>query len=77
MLPALVYRTIEPGQDVEQAYILACNLVLPTGMMGLIIAAMASATASAATSQLNVFAGAFTTAIYQRIINKPLWTASP
>ncbi|WP_282123845.1 sodium:solute symporter family transporter [Algibacter mikhailovii] len=70
MLPALVYRTIQPGQDVEQAYILACNLVLPAGMMGLMIAAMASATASAATSQLNVFAGAFTTEVYQRMFNK-------
>ncbi|CAH8284242.1 Na+/proline symporter [Mariniflexile fucanivorans] len=70
MLPALVYRTINPGQDMEQAYILACNLVLPAGMMGLMVAAMASATASAATSQLNVFAGAFTTEVYQRIFNK-------
>ncbi|MDO6473350.1 hypothetical protein [Maribacter sp. 1_MG-2023] len=70
MLPALVYRTIEPNQDVEQAYILACNLVLPAGMMGLMIAAMASATASAATSQLNVFAGAFTTEVYKRIFNQ-------
>ncbi|OEJ99009.1 Na+:solute symporter [Flavivirga aquatica] len=70
MLPALVYRVIKSGQDVEQAYILACNLVLPAGMMGLMVAAMASATASAATSQINVFAGAFTTEVYQRIFNK-------
>lgn len=69
MLPALVYRVIQPGQDTEQAYILACNLVLPAGMMGLMIAAMASATASAATSQLNVFAGAFTNEVYKRLIN--------
>ncbi|TXG34672.1 sodium:solute symporter family transporter [Seonamhaeicola maritimus] len=70
MLPALVYRVIDPGQDTEQAYILACNLVLPAGMMGLMIASMASATASAATSQLNVFAGAFTTEVYQRLFNE-------
>lgn len=70
MLPALVFRTIQPGQDVEQAYILACQLVLPAGMLGLMIAAMASATASAATSQLNVFAGAFTTEVYKRLFNK-------
>lgn len=69
MLPALVYRVIQPGQDTEQAYILACNLVLPAGMMGLMVASMASATASAATSQLNVFAGAFTTEVYQRLFN--------
>ncbi|MBK1876970.1 sodium:solute symporter family transporter [Pelagicoccus mobilis] len=70
MLPALVFRTIQPDADTEQAYILACKLVLPAGMMGLMIAAMASATASAATSQLNVFAAAFTTEVYHRFINK-------
>jgi Na+/proline symporter len=67
MLPPLVYRTLNPAADVEQAYILSCKLVLPAGMMGLMVAAMASATASAATSQLNVFAGAFTTEVYKRL----------
>ena len=69
MLPALVYRVLDPTADFEQAYILACQMVLPAGMMGLMVAAMASATASAATSQLNVFAGAFTTEVYQRLLN--------
>ncbi|CAA6679674.1 MULTISPECIES: sodium:solute symporter family transporter [unclassified Lentimonas] len=69
MLPPLVYRVLNADADVEQAYILSCQLVLPAGMMGLMVAAMASATASAATSQLNVFAGAFTTEVYQRLIN--------
>lgn len=68
MLPALVFRVLRPGQaDPEQAYILACGMVLPAGMMGLMVAAMASATASAATSQLNVFAGAFTQEFYRRL----------
>lgn len=67
MLPALVFRVLDPTADFEQAYILACQMVLPAGMMGLMVAAMASATASAATSQLNVFAGAFTTEVYQRL----------
>lgn len=67
MIPPLVYRTIEANADPEQAYILACQKVLPVGMIGLMIAAMASATASMATTRLNVFAGAFTE-IYQRII---------
>ncbi len=66
MTPPLIYRAINPNVDSEQAYILACQLVLPTGMIGLMIAAMASATASMATTRLNVFAGAFTE-IYQRI----------
>lgn len=65
MLPPLIYRTIDAGADPEQAYILACKAVLPAGMVGLMIAAMTSATASMATTRLNVFAGAFTE-VYQR-----------
>jgi solute:Na+ symporter, SSS family len=60
---------INPNVDTEQAYILACKFVLPAGMVGLMVAAMASATASMATTRLNVFAGAFTET-YQRMINK-------
>ncbi len=70
MLPPLVFRVLNPNVDTEQAYILACQLVLPAGMMGLMVAAMASATASMATTRLNVFAGAFTTEVYHRVINK-------
>lgn len=68
MLPPMAYRWINPNADYEQAYILASQAVLPAGMLGLMIAAMCSATASMATTQLNVFAGAFTTEIYQRVI---------
>jgi len=67
MLPPMAYRWINPNADHEQAYILASQAVLPAGMLGLMIAAMCSATASMATTQLNVFAGAFTTEFYQRI----------
>jgi len=62
MIPPLLYRVINPEADTEQAYILACKLVLPAGMVGLMVAAMASATASMATTRLNVYAGAFTEA---------------
>lgn len=68
MLPPMAYRVINPGADYEQAYILASQEVLPAGMLGLMIAAMCSATASMATTQLNVFAGAFTTELYHRVI---------
>ncbi len=68
MLPPMIYRTVNPEADYEQAYILACEWVLPPGMIGLMLAAMASATASYATTQLNVYAGAFTTEFYQRIL---------
>ncbi len=54
----------------ERAYILACQAVLPPGMIGLMVAAMISATASMATTQLNVYAGAFTEQVYQRFINR-------
>jgi len=70
MLPPLVYRVVNAEADPEQAYILACQLVLPVGMMGLMVAAMVSATASMATTRLNVFAGAFTSEVYQRLIDK-------
>lgn len=72
MMPPIAFRLIRPlpeGVDPastdavilgEQAYILACQSVLPAGMVGLMVAAMISATASMATTQLNVYAGAFT-----------------
>jgi Na+/proline symporter len=68
MLPPMIFRTINPGAPHEQAYILACQLVLPTGLLGLMVAAMSSATASTATTVLNVYAGAFTTEVYQRLM---------
>ena len=70
MLPPMLYRTIDATADPEQAYIMACQLVLPSGMLGLMIAAMCSATASGATSYLNVYAGAFTTEFYHRQFRK-------
>lgn len=70
MLPPLIYRVLNSEADPEQAYILACQFVLPAGMVGLMVAAMASATASMATTRLNVFAGAFTSEVYHRIINQ-------
>lgn len=68
MIPPLLYRVIQPDVDTEQAYILACKYVLPAGMLGLMVAAMASATASMATTRLNVYAGAFTEAFHRILI---------
>lgn len=64
LTPPLVYRVIDPNANPEQAYILASKLVLPAGMVGLMVAAMFSATASLISSQLNVFAGALTETFY-------------
>lgn len=67
LLPPLAYRAINPNADPEQAYVLSCQHVLPFGMLGLMIAAMFSATASMVSSQLNVFAGVLTEDIYRRL----------
>jgi SSS family solute:Na+ symporter len=74
LLPPLAWREISPipaaateaeiSAMAEQAYIMACQHVLPAGMMGLMLAAMFSATASMVSSQINVFAGVLTEDIY-------------
>ena len=69
LLPPLLYRGQVEGVDKEQAYILAAQSVLPPGMLGLMIAAMFSATASMVSSQLNVFAGVLTNDFYQAIFH--------
>lgn len=65
LLPPMIYRVTNPGADAEQAYILACQSVLPVGMLGLMLAAMFSATASMVSSQLNVFSGVLTNDIFK------------
>jgi SSS family solute:Na+ symporter len=69
MLPPLLYRGQAEGVDKEQAYILASQSVLPPGMLGLMFAAMFSATASMVSSQLNVFAGVLTNDFYRPFFN--------
>jgi Na+/proline symporter len=65
MIPPMIYRTFEPNANPEQAYVLACQSVLPAGAMGLMLAAMAAATLSGIDSQLNVFAGVLTSDFYK------------
>jgi len=69
MLPPLLYRSQVEGVAKEQAYILAAQSVLPDGLLGLMIAAMFSATASMVSSQLNVFAGVLTNDFYRPLLN--------
>ena len=69
-LPPMIWRVVDPGMaNPEQAYILACQAVLPAGMLGLTLAAMFSATASMVDSDLNVFAGVLTRDFYRQWIN--------
>ena len=80
MLPPIMYRILNPvgeGADgeavkgvAEQAYILACQHALPAGMVGLIIAAMFSATVSMVDSEINVYAGALTRDVYAKLFKK-------
>ena len=69
MLPPMVYRLINPDANPEQAYILACREVLPPGVVGLMLAAMFSATASMVDSQLNVFSGVLTRDFYRTLFH--------
>ena len=61
----MVYRFINPDADPGEAYILACREVLPPGIVGLMLAAMFSATASMVDSQINVFSGVLTRDFYK------------
>ncbi len=68
MFPAMAYRVMNPDANPEQAYILACQTVLPAGMLGMVLATMFSATASMISGELNVYAGVFTRDIYRVFI---------
>lgn len=63
-LPAMVYRTLDPGANPEQAYMLMSQRVLGPGLLGFMIAAMISATLSMVSGTLNVFANVFTCDLY-------------
>lgn len=65
--PTFLYQVINPEANPEQAYILMSQHVLPSGMLGIMVAAMLSATMSMIDSTLNVFANVFTYDIYREI----------
>jgi len=55
----------------ERAYIVSCKAVLPSGMLGLMVAALFAATASMMSAQLNVFSGVLTNDIYKPLVKNP------
>ncbi len=59
-LPTMAYRQINPEANPEQAYVLMSQTVLMKGMLGVMLAAMISATLSCVSGTLNVFANVFT-----------------
>lgn len=81
LLPPMLWRVRQPipeGADAatvthlaETAYIVSCKAVLPVGMLGLMLAALFSATASMVSSQLNVFSAVLTKNIYQPMAKNP------
>ncbi len=80
MLPPMIYRIMHPvtadmsatqaAHMAEKAYMLACASVLPAGLVGLLLAAMLSATVSMIDSEVNVYAGAVTRDIYAKLAKK-------
>lgn len=64
-VPVMAYRTIDPLANPEHAYMLMSKHILGPGMIGLMLAAMISATLSMVSSTLNVFANVFTYDIFK------------
>jgi solute:Na+ symporter, SSS family len=68
MAPPMFYRVITNDAEPEEAFILMCREILPPGMIGMMIAALFSATASLVSSVLNVYASVLTDDVYKRSI---------
>jgi len=70
MLPPMIYRAINPnlvGIESEQAYMLMCKTVLPSGILGLIAISLIFATNSSVQGFLNISAGVITNDLYKTI----------
>jgi SSS family transporter len=72
LLPALAARIFLPGiEDPNTVYSLICRELLPVGMLGMILAAMFSATMSMLSSDYNAVASVITNDIYRRFSRNP------
>ncbi len=60
LIPSMAYRIYDPGANPEQSYMLMGQHVLGAGTIGLLLAAMISATLSTVSGTLNVFANVIT-----------------
>jgi SSS family solute:Na+ symporter len=67
LTPLVVARVMMPGIDPEAAYGKIALTLLPTGMIGVVAAAMLAATMSALDSSWNINSGVLTKDIYQRL----------
>ena len=74
--PAMAARIFMPELDLNNAdqmngvYAIVCLAVLPTGMIGMMISAMFSATMSSLAGVYNAISNVFTADVYKNIINK-------
>lgn len=66
-LPSMAYRTIDPSVNPEQSYMLMAEHILGAGTVGLLLAAMISATLSTVSGTLNVFANVVTYDFYRPV----------
>ena len=75
--PAMAARVFMPGLDLNDAnamngvYATLCKEVLPVGMIGMVIAAMFSATMSSLAGNFNAIASVMTNELYLRIAKNP------
>ena len=70
LFPAIAAVEVLPGLDnPEQAYVAMAVKLLPAGLLGLMVAAMFSATMSSLNSEFNVMSAVLTNDIYKRLIN--------
>ncbi|HOZ49612.1 MAG TPA: hypothetical protein PLO37_12490 [Candidatus Hydrogenedentes bacterium] len=70
-LPAIAARIFMPGiEDGNSVYPLLCKELLPVGMVGMMIAAMFSATMSMLSSDYNAVAAVLTNDVYKRLIGR-------
>lgn len=70
MLPPMVYKILNPGLpglESEGAYLLICKEVLPSGLLGMMLAGMIFATASSLNANLNIASGVVTNDIFKRL----------
>jgi solute:Na+ symporter, SSS family len=67
-VPSILARVLLPGlQETKYAYAEIAFAVLPTGMMGMLVAGMFASTLSTMGSEFNVLAGVLTNDLYKRL----------
>jgi SSS family transporter len=67
-IPAMAARQYLPDADPKNIYAILCTTLLPAGALGLIIAAMFSATMSSLSGDYNAVASILTNDVYKRLI---------